>query len=152
MVIRTGEADWAGAITDGIGRARTESGALDSEFSARSRFGAKPGTNPEELIAAAHASCYSLALAKRLGDLRFEADAIHTSARVRLEPQSGGHSITRIELTTEAYVPGIEEQRFQDIANWAKENCPVSKLLRQGTEITLTAVLRTQPNQLAAYG
>ncbi len=116
---------------------RLESGAYEGPFSYVSRFESGPGTNPEELIAAAHAGCYSMALSATLGKAGFTPTAIDTTAAVHLNPPAG---ITRIELSTVAEVPGLDDADFQKYAEETKSNCPVSKAL-SAVEITLTARL-----------
>jgi osmotically inducible protein OsmC len=116
----------------------TESGTYDGEFSFATRFGDQPGTNPEELIAAAHAGCFSMALSNELDEAGFTPDEVDTQADVHLEDGS----ITRIDLTTKAQVPEIDDEAFQEIAADAKENCPVSRALAAVNEITLDATLQ----------
>jgi osmotically inducible protein OsmC len=116
-----------------------ESGVLsESQYSFRARFEDGPGTNPEELIAAAHAGCFSMALGNILAEAGHVADSIATTARVTLRPPEG---ITAIELQTEGHVPGIDQQQFAEFANQAKESCPVSNALAGVGEITLEATL-----------
>jgi osmotically inducible protein OsmC len=119
---------------------KMESGAYEGKYSFGSRFEEDPGTNPEELIAAAHAGCFSMALSGALGRAGHTPDQVSTTAKVHLEKVDQGFKITRIHLTTEAKVPGIEEAAFQEQAEGAKQNCPVSKVLA-GAEITLDAKL-----------
>ena len=116
------------------------SGAYEGPYSFGSRFLEEPGTNPEELIAAAHAGCFSMALSGGLGRSGFEVTSISTSAKATLEKVGEGFQITKIELTTEGVVPGIDEAAFLEHAEGAKANCPVSKALA-GVEITLNATL-----------
>ena len=129
MALRTGEAEWNGTIREGTGRLRLGSGAFEGAYSYRSRMEDGPGTNPEELIAAAHAGCFSMALSAGLSRAGYEPRRIRTDARVRFEPVEGGFAITRIDLETEAEVPGIDEESFREQAETAKANCPVSKAL-----------------------
>jgi osmotically inducible protein OsmC len=139
MPTRTGSAEWNGDLRSGSGTVSVESGVLSgSQYSFRTRFEDGPGTNPEELIAAAHAGCFSMALGNILGEAGHVADSIATTARVTLRPPEG---ITAIELETEGRVPGIDQQQFADFANQAKEGCPVSKALAAVPEITLQATL-----------
>jgi osmotically inducible protein OsmC len=140
MALRTGEAEWNGTIREGKGRLRLGSGAFEGPYSYRSRMEDGPGTNPEELIAAAHAGCFSMALSAGLGRAGYEPRRIRTAARVRFEPSLDGFAITRIDLETEAEVPGIDEESFREQAETAKANCPVSKALA-GVEIGLEARL-----------
>lgn len=116
------------------------SGAFEGRYSFPSRFESGQGTNPEELIAAAHAGCFSMALSAGLGRAGLTPARIHTVARVQLEKVGEGFAITRIELETEAQIPGIDDPTFQEHAEGAKKNCPVSKALA-GPEITLKAKL-----------
>jgi osmotically inducible protein OsmC len=116
------------------------SGAFEGRYSFPSRFESGQGTNPEELIGAAHAGCFSMALSAGLSKAGFTPTRIHTTAKVHLEQVEGGFAITKIELATEAQIPGIDNLLFQQQAEAAKNNCPVSKALA-GTAITLTAKL-----------
>lgn len=140
MPVRSANARWEGDIKGGGGNMKLGSGAFEGKYSFGSRFETDPGTNPEELIAAAHAGCYSMALTAALGRADFAPESVATSARVHLEITDAGPTITKIELTTEAAVPGIDETTFQEHATSAKENCPVSKALA-GVEIHLEASL-----------
>ena len=137
---RTADAEWKGALRDGSGTMRFGSGAFEGQYSFSSRFEEGTGTNPEELIAAAHAGCFSMAFAGALGRAGHEPEQVHTSAAVHLEKTDAGFTITRVDLTTEASVPGIGEEEFQQIGAEAKANCPVSRLLT-GAEISLKATL-----------
>ncbi len=119
---------------------RMQSGSYEGPYSFVSRFEEGAGTNPEELIGAAHAGCFSMALSAALGRAGHDPDSVSTNAAVHLEKGDSGFSITRVHLTTEAVVPGIEQAQFEEIANEAKANCPVSKALA-GVEITLDAKL-----------
>lgn len=141
MPTRTAEAEWNGDLTHGTGHIKTGSGAVDTSYDWRSRSADGAGTNPEELIGAAHAGCFSMALSASLGGAGFTPTRIHTTAKVHLEKVGDGFAIPSIELTTEATIPGISEAAFQEIAASAKANCPVSKALA-GTEIHLSATLR----------
>lgn len=140
MPTRTANAEWQGDLQNGKGHMRLGSGAFDGPYDFRSRMGDGAGTNPEELIGAAHAGCFSMALAAQLGGAGFTPDSIKTDAKVHFGPVEGGFAISKIELDTEARVPGIEAAAFQEQAEGAKKNCPVSKALA-GVEITLTARL-----------
>ena len=140
MPVRKANARWDGSIKEGSGRLALESGAYEGKYSFGSRFESDPGTNPEELIAAAHAGCFSMALSGALGRSGHTVDSIRTEAKVHLEKTGEGFSIPRIELVTEARVPGIDDATFQEHAEGAKKNCPVSKVLA-GAEITLDATL-----------
>ncbi|MGH9761319.1 MAG: OsmC family protein [Blastocatellia bacterium] len=140
MVARAAEAEWQGSLEQGAGKVRFGSGAFEGRYSFATRFGDEKGTNPEELIAAAHASCFSMALALGLGQAGFTPRRIHTSAKVQIDRVPDGFKITRIALDTDADVPGIDEMKFGAEAEAARRNCPVSRALA-GTEITLRAHL-----------
>lgn len=141
MPTRDGHAKWEGSIEGGSGTLNTADGALDAQYSFSSRFEDGEGTNPEAVIAAAHASCYSMALSLFLGENDLEPNSIETTAKVNLkETSDGGFEIDKITLETEADVPGVEDDKFQEIANTAKDECLVSKALA-GPEITLKAKL-----------
>ena len=135
-----GTAKWQGGLKDGKGAITTKSGALaDYPYGFASRFEGKPGTNPEELIGAAHAGCFTMALSLILGDAGFTADQMDTKAEITLVKQDDGFAITKSALTLRAKIPGIDEAKFKELAGLAEKNCPVSKLLR--AEITLDAAL-----------
>ena len=140
MAIRKSEAEWNGSLREGNGRVKLGSGAFEGKYSFASRFEEAGGTNPEELIAAAHAGCFSMALSAGLGRAGVTPTRIHTTAAVRLEKVGDAFAITRIDLDCQAEVPGIDDAAFQLQANGAKENCPVSKALK-AVEITLNARL-----------
>ncbi len=140
MPVRSSSARWQGPLKNGQGTMKLGSGAYEGPYSFPSRFESGQGTNPEELIAAAHAGCFSMAFSMFLGNAGYTPTRIDTIAKVHLEPAGGGFAITRIELETEAEVPGIDPNAFQEQAKAAKENCPVSKALA-GTQISLTAKL-----------
>jgi len=140
MVARTAEAEWQGSVQQGSGVMKLGSGAFEGRYSFGTRFGDEKGTNPEELIAAAHAGCFSMALALGLGQAGLTPRRIHTTATAHIERLADGFKITRIELDTEAEVPGIDEAKFRAQAEAAKRGCPVSRALA-GTEITLNARL-----------
>ena len=140
MVQRTAEAEWNGGLQDGKGTMKLGSGAFSGAYSFGSRFAEASGTNPEELIAAAHAGCFSMALSAGLGKAGYSPKRVHTTAKASLEKKGEGFAITRIELNTEAEIPGIEENVFQQQAEAAKQGCPVSRALA-GVEITLKARL-----------
>ena len=139
-MIRSADAVWNGDLRSGAGTMKTGSGALDGPYSFRSRMQDGAGTNPEELIGAAHAGCFSMALAFALATAGHPATRVHTSAKVHFDQVAGGFAITGIDLTTEAEVPGLDDAAFQQQAQTAKENCPVSKALA-ATPITLSAKL-----------
>jgi len=140
MPERHAEAEWDGNLREGKGRLKLESGAFQGPYSFRDRFEDGKGTNPEELLGAAHAGCFSMALAAGLTAAGLPPGHIHTTATVRLDRAGEGFAITKIALATEASVPGISPADFQAQAEKAKANCPVSKALA-GTSITLTAKL-----------
>jgi osmotically inducible protein OsmC len=141
MATRTAEAVWKGNLKQGEGRVRF--GGFDEAYSFQSRFEEGQGTNPEELVAAAHAGCFSMALSHGLSQAGHEPKEVRTTAKVHLEKTAGGFAIPRIELDTVADVPGIEDAAFQRAAEDAKKNCPVSKLFT-GAEISLKAKLASR--------
>ncbi|QWK22482.1 OsmC family protein [Thermus antranikianii] len=141
MPVRKANAVWEGGLRSGKGLMRLQSQTFEGPYSFPSRFEEGPGTNPEELIAAAHAGCFSMALAASLEREGFPPKRVSTEARVHLEMVEGKATITRIELVTEAEVPGITPEKFQEIAQAAKEGCPVSRALGAVKEITLEARL-----------
>lgn len=137
---RSGSAAWSGGLKDGKGTISTQSGALDAyPYGFATRFEGMPGSNPEELIAAAHASCFTMALSLILGEAGLTAEKMETSAVVTLEQQEGGFAITASKLTLKAKIPGADDATFQDLAAKAKAGCPVSKLLK--ADISLDAEL-----------
>jgi lipoyl-dependent peroxiredoxin len=137
---RKGSAAWQGGIKDGKGTISTESGALNAyPYGFASRFEGQRGSNPEELIAAAHASCFTMALSLILGEAKLTAERMETSAAVTLEQVEGGYAITAVHLTLKAKVPGADQAAFEKLTNLAKAGCPVSKLLN--AKITLDATL-----------
>ncbi len=139
MVIRKANAIWEGTLKEGKGTFEVGQGAWSAPYSFQSRFGeGEHGTNPEELIAAAHASCFSMALAATLEQAGYVAHSVVTNARVRLDTVPGGFAITEITLDVIAKVPNISETQFLDIAQQVKLNCPVSKAL-SSVKITLTS-------------
>jgi len=138
---RNGSAVWNGDLKGGKGTISTQSGVLkDVQYSFASRFESGIGTNPEELIAAGHAGCFSMAFANELATAGHKADSVETNARLTLEFLADGPSVTKIHLTNKSVVPGIDAATFQEIAKKAKEGCPISKLLK-AAEITLDATL-----------
>ncbi|GAA1850562.1 OsmC family protein [Asanoa iriomotensis] len=141
MPIRTSSARWSGNLTEGSGTIRTGKGGFEGNYSFKSRFEEGEGTNPEELIAAAHAGCFSMAFSKGLADAGHTPTSVETTAKVHLDKTDAGMTVTRIDLETVGDVPGIEDGEFQKVAQGAKENCPISRLLSPGAEITLTARL-----------
>ena len=140
MPARTAEAEWKGSVTEGAGTMKLGSVAFEGKYSFKSRFEDGVGTNPEELIGAAHAGCFSMALSAQLGRAGFTPTRIHTTAKVHLTKSEGGFSINQIDLDTEAEVPGISPEVFQEQAEGAKKGCPVSKALA-GVDIKLNAKL-----------
>lgn len=140
MPTRSAEATWKGELKSGRGTMRLESGEFKGSYSYGTRFQEKPGTNPEELIGAALAGCFSMALAHILEQADHSPREIQTTARVSLGKSGDGFAITEIQLETDADVPGIEEEEFDRLAEQAKSNCPVSKALR-GVNILLDARL-----------
>ena len=144
MAIRTANAEWKGDLPSGSGTFSSASGAIGGDYSFQSRFGdGSGGTNPEELIAAAEASCFSMALSAGLSDAGHVPESVRTEARVQLLKDGDGFSITRIELVTRARVPGIDDAAFQEAAAGAKAGCPISRALAAVPEITLDATLET---------
>jgi osmotically inducible protein OsmC len=142
MPERKASAQWRGSLKDGSGTMRLGSGAFEGNYSFASRMENGPGTNPEELIGAAEAGCFSMAFANALSQDGHTPQEIRTSATVHFDRSDKGWGITRIELATEGIVPGIDEASFTRIAEDAKQNCPVSKALT-GSQITLTATLKS---------
>jgi osmotically inducible protein OsmC len=141
-MIRKANAVWSGSGRDGAGKLSSASGVLaDTPYGFKSRFEDGPGTNPEELIAAAHAGCFSMALAFGLQGAGFTAEEIRTEAAVSLDPEGQGFKISKSALTLRAKVPGLDEAKFLELAQAAEKNCPVSKALN--AEITLDAKLES---------
>ena len=140
MVTRTSQAEWHGPLAGGDGSVKLGSGAFEGRYSFNSRFEDGPGTNPEELLGAAHAACFSMALSLVLGQAGFAPRRISTTAAVDIERSADGFAIPRIRLTTRADVPGIDLATFTTHAEAAKRGCPVSKALA-GVEISLEAEL-----------
>lgn len=140
MPVRTADAEWKGTLREGSGSLQSETGAVSGRYSFPSRFEEGTGTNPEELIAAAHAGCYSMALSAELGRAGHDPERVRTTARVHLEKQENGFGITRVHLVTRARVSGLDQEAFQKVAEGAKEGCPVSRALA-AVEITLDATL-----------
>lgn len=137
---RRGSAVWSGGLKDGKGTVSTQSGALsDLPYGFNTRFEDEKGTNPEELIGAAHAGCFTMALSMILGEAGLTAERMETTAAVSLEQVDGGFSVTSIHLDLTAKIPDAEDAQFQELATKAKENCPISKLMT--ADITLDAKL-----------
>lgn len=142
MATRDGSAEWKGDLKGGSGTVSVKSGLFtDGRFSFGTRFEEEPGTNPEELIGAAHAGCFSMALSNILAEAGHTAESVRTTAQVHLRIVDGGPSIAKIDLVTEGRVPGIDQSEFATFAAQAKEGCPVSKALAAVGEITLDAKL-----------
>lgn len=141
MITRKAEAQWSGGLKDGVGRIKFGSGSFEGPYNFSSRFEGGAATNPEELMAASHAGCFSMAFSLFLGMANFTATRIHTTASVKLEQVGGGFDITHIHLVMDAEIPGITEGQFQELAKQAKENCPISKALAS-VPIELTATLK----------
>lgn len=140
-MIRKANAVWKGSGREGAGRLTTASGVLsDSAYGYKTRFENEPGTNPEELIAAAHAGCFAMALAFGMQGAGVTADELRVEAAVDIEQEGQGFRITRSALTLRARVPGLDQAKFDELANGAKQNCPVSKVLN--ADITLDAKLQ----------
>lgn len=140
MPVRKANAVWEGTIKEGQGRVALGSGAFEGRYSFGSRFEEASGTNPEELIGAAHAGCFSMALSGALSRAGHTPTRIATGAKVHIEKVGEGFKITRIELDNESQVPGLDDAAFQEFARKAKEGCPVSQALA-GVDITLSARL-----------
>jgi osmotically inducible protein OsmC len=138
---RSASAVWHGTLKEGNGTISTQSGTLkDTQYSFGSRFENGIGTNPEELIAAAHAGCFTMALAMQLTSTNMTPDTLETTAVVTMEHTDDGPTITKIHLTTKAHIQNAEKDKFEELANKAKEGCPISRLLK-AAEITLDAQL-----------
>lgn len=138
---RSASAVWHGGLKDGKGTISTQSGTLkETQYSFGSRFETGVGTNPEELIAAAHAGCFTMALSAQLTDAGIVPESLETTATVSLEKTDDGPTVTKIHLKTRAKVPGAEKETFDELAKKAKEGCPISRLLK-AAEITLDAQL-----------
>ena len=138
MAVRKSEATWRGTLKEGSGTMRVGSGHYDGPYTYVSRFETGPGTNPEELIGAAHAGCFSMFLSALLTNNGFTATRVHTTATVHL---GAGPTINKIELDCEAEVPGVDAAKFAELAQQAKAGCPVSKALAAVDEIVLNAKL-----------
>ena len=141
MPARKADAQWEGSLQEGNGTMKLGGGAYEGPYSFKSRFEDGNGTNPEELVAAAHAGCYSMALSGALGRAGHEPRSVRTTASVHLNKTDAGFRVQKIDLVTEAVVPGLDDAAFQEVANTAKETCPISVLLGGSAEITLDAKL-----------
>ena len=142
MIVRTADARWAGDLKTGQGNLKLQSGAFDGPYSFQSRFADGKATNPEELLAAAHAGCFTMALSAQLTQAGHPPTSLHTTAKVRLDQVPGGFQIGRIDLVLEGDVPGVDDATFQKLAAEAKANCPLSKALAAVPEVQLTATLK----------
>jgi osmotically inducible protein OsmC len=140
MPTRKGTATWEGGLQGGNGRFSGESGGIGGVYTAGSRFGEEKGSNPEELLAAAHAACFSMAFSGQLERAGYTPTSIHTEAACTVERVGEGFTITTMNLTTRATVPGVPADRFQELANVAKMGCPVSRALA-GVKVELDATL-----------
>ncbi|HOX71656.1 MAG: OsmC family protein [Dokdonella sp.] len=139
-IVRKGEAEWKGGVPEGSGSVSVQSGAFKGTYGFKSRMEDGPGTNPEELIGAAHAACYSMAFSLALAQAGHVATSVRTTSKVHLEKRDGGYMIPLIELETEGNVPGISDEQFQKLATATKTGCPVSRALA-AVEMTLVAKL-----------
>lgn len=142
MAVRNANAEWKGSLKEGSGEMALGSGSYKGRYSFASRFEEGSGTNPEELIGAAHAGCFSMALSAALGKAGHNPTSIRTGAKVHLGTVEGAPTITRIELDVEGTVPGIDQATFQRFAEDAKKNCPVSRALGGVKDITVNAQLK----------
>ena len=141
MATRDGTAEWRGDLRGGSGTVTVASGLFEGKYSFATRFEDEPGTNPEELIAAAHAGCFSMALSNILSEAGHLPESVRTTAKVHLRQVDGNPTISRIDLVTEGSVPGIDQDQFARHAAEAKEGCPVSRALAAVDEMTLDAKL-----------
>ena len=141
MAIRFAEAVWKGNLQEGNGTLRLGTGLFEGSYTFRSRFTEGPGTNPEELLAAAEAGCFTMAFSNELSKAGFTPTQVKTHADVLMETVNNQATITKIQLSTEAQVPGIDENRFQEIGEGAKKNCPISRALNSGIQVILNARL-----------
>jgi osmotically inducible protein OsmC len=142
MAVQSASAEWQGTLKGGSGKMRVGTGAFEGPFTFVSRFETGPGTNPEELIGAAHAGCFSMALSAALERAGHPVTSVKTTAKVHLGAADGGPSITRIDLDVEGVVPGIDQAKFQEFADGAKKGCVVSRALAGVSNITVTATLK----------
>jgi osmotically inducible protein OsmC len=141
MSTRNGSAEWRGDLQSGTGTMTVGDGAFEGPYSFDSRFGEGSGTNPEQLIAAAHAGCFSMALSNILSSAGHTPESVRTSARIQLHNVDGAPTLTRVDLETEGRVPGIDQQEFERYADEAKTNCPVSRALAGIPEMAVEATL-----------
>jgi len=142
MALQSASAEWNGSLKEGSGHMRVATGAVEGPYTFASRFESGKGTNPEELIGAAHAGCFSMALAAALGRAGHNPTSIRTEAKVHLGTSEAGPTITRIDLDVEGVVPGIDAAQFQEFAEGAKKGCVVSRALAGVSNITLNATLK----------
>lgn len=142
MTVNKANAQWNGDLPTGNGQFALGQGALKGKYSFKSRFEDGDGTNPEELIAAAHAACFSMAFSHQLAQAGFTPNAVKTEAEVTLTKNDSGISISKINLICDADVPGVSPEKFQELGEAAKKGCPVSKALASVPEITLQATLQ----------
>jgi len=140
-MIRTADAEWKGTLKEGTGMMKLGSGAYEGQYSFKSRFENGPGTNPEELIAAAHAGCYSMALSNGLATAGHTPERVHTVAKVDFGRDDKGPVIQKIELVCEVKAPGLDQAKLQELGNKAKEGCPISRALASVPSITLSIKL-----------
>jgi len=143
MPTNIAKAEWQGDLKNGNGKVGLGHDSFAGKYNFNSRFEGGEGTNPEELIAAAHAACFSMAFSHQLAQAGFKPNSVKTEARVTLDKVEGGFAITQIDLVTEADVPGISNEQFQELGQAAKTGCPISKALSAVETITLDAVLKT---------
>jgi osmotically inducible protein OsmC len=143
MTARNGTAEWHGSVENGAGTITVGDGVFEGAYSYESRFGEAAGTNPEQLLAAAHAGCFTMALANALSAAEHPPESLRTNARIQLRNLDGAVTLARIDVETEGNVPGIDERQFQAYAEAAKRDCPVSRALAGIPEISLTAKLLT---------
>lgn len=142
-ITKKANAQWSGGIKSGKGNLSTESGALKTQpYGFNTRFENQPGTNPEELLAAAHAGCFTMALSKIIEEAGATAETLETTAHVTIEKKGEGFEITTIHLDLQGKVPNMDQAKFQDCATKAKENCPVSKLFKNNAQVSLEAKLQ----------
>jgi osmotically inducible protein OsmC len=142
QIKRTGSAHWGGGLKDGAGTVSTKSGAVSNvKYAFNQRFEDAPGTNPEELIGAAHASCFAMALSGKLGAANLTAESIDATSTVTMEKQDAGWTVTTIHVDLVAKVPGASADQFQELAESAKQGCPISRLLSGSAAITMSAKL-----------
>lgn len=141
MAVRFANAEWNGNLQEGQGKMRLGTGSYEGRYTYKSRFEEGPGTNPEELIAAAHAGCFTMAFASGLSKAGFTPTSLKTRADVTMEKVDNRDTITKIQLTTEAQVPNIDEKKFQEIGEGAKKNCPISRALNPTIQVSLSAKL-----------